>query len=144
MAIIELGVAEGVLGAQTMQARATYDFAVKGGAASTIALWGDPSIPSGSTITGGYIEVLTQLTSGGAATIAVQVEGAGDIVPATAVASWTIGRKKIIPVLSGGNDLSASTDVRTTAKRDISVVIGTAALTAGKFVVVLFYTPPLA
>lgn len=144
MPIIETTISEGVPGPRLKIARGVYDFAVDGGAVSTIALMGATRIPSGATILAGWIEVHTQLTSGGAATIAVQVESAGDIVPAIAVASWTAGRKKIVPGLTAAADLSASAVVRTTAARDISAVIATAALTAGKFSVVLVYADPLA
>lgn len=142
--IIETTVAEGVPGPRLKMARGIYDFTADGGAVSTIALMGATNIPSGATIVGGWVEVHTQLTSGGAATIAVQVEGAGDIVPAVAVASWTTGRKQIVPGLTAGSALAASAVVRTTAARDISAVIATAALTAGRFSVVLIYADPLA
>lgn len=144
MPIIETTIAEGVPGPRLKTARGIYDFAVDGGAVSTIALMGATRIPSGATILGGWIEVHTTLTSGGAATIAVQVEAAGDIVPAVAVASWTAGRKKIVPAMDTSAALAAATDVRTTAARDISAVIAAAALTAGKFSVVLIYSDPLA
>lgn len=144
MGIIETTVAEGTPGPRLKAARGIYDFAVDGGAVGTIPLMGSAQIPSGATILGGWIEVHTQLTSGGAATIAVQVEAANDVVPAVAVASWTAGRKKIVPALDSNNALAAATDIRTTAARDISAVIATAALTAGKFSVVLIYADPLA
>lgn len=137
-------IAEGVSAPRLKTARGIYDFAVDGGAIGTIALMGATNIPSGATIIGGWIEVQTQLTSGGAATIAVQVEGSGDVVPAVAVASWTAGRKEIVPGVTAHNDLSASAVVRTTAARDISAVIATADLTAGKFSVIVLYIDPLA
>jgi len=121
--------------------RGRYDFAVDGGAVSTIALTAGTPIPSGSIVIGGYVDVLTQLTSGGGATIACQVEGANDILTAVAVASWTAGRKNILPALTTGA-LTAGTHVKTTADRNISAVIATAALTAGVFDVVLFVVPP--
>lgn len=123
--------------------RADYDFAVKGGAVSTIALFNKLLIPKGATIVGGWVEVVTAL-AGATATIAVQVEGAGDIVPATAVATWTTGRKQIVPAEDTSAVLAAAKNVRTTAARDVSVVIATAALTAGKFSVILRYYQPLA
>ena len=119
---------------------ALYDFAVEGGAVSTIGLRGATDIPSGARCVGGYIDVLTTLTSGGAATIALQLEAAGDIVAATAVASWTAGQKNILPALTSGS-VTAGTTVKTTAARDISVVIAAFALTAGKFRVVLEFEP---
>ncbi len=117
---------------------ASYSFASEGGAVSTIALTGSTFIPSGAVIVGGYIDVTTALTSGGAATVAVQVEAANDITTAVAVASWTAGRKNILPALTSGA-LTAGTHVKTTAARDVSIVVATAALTAGAFSVVLIY-----
>lgn len=114
-----------------------YDFAVDGGAVSTIALRStDGVIPSGSVVLGGYVKVITPLTSGGAGTGAVQVEAANDTVNAAAVsgAPWSsAGRKSVIPVFTG------ATSLETTADRKPSLVIATAALTAGKFQLVLFY-----
>lgn len=119
-----------------------YDFAVDGGAVSTIALRGGgalgSTIPTGSVIVSGYVEILTTLTSGGAATIAAQAEAANDILTAVAVASWTAGVKNILPASTTGA-LTASTAVKTTAARQISIVIAAAALTAGKFRIVLVY-----
>ncbi len=143
MPIIETSISEGTPGPRLKTARGIYSFAVDGGAVSTIALMGALNIPSGATIVGGFVDITTALTSGGAATIAVQVEAANDILTAVAVASWTTGRKNILPALTSGA-LTAATTVRTTAARDISIVIAAAALTAGVCSVVLFYTDPLA
>ncbi len=143
MPIIETSVSEGTSMPRAKIARGIYDFASDGGAVSTIALMGATTIPSGATITGGFIEVHTALTSGGAATIAVQVNAANDIVPAVAVASWTTGVKSIVPVRATSNTLAAANLVRTTAARDISIVIAAAALTAGRFSVVVEYVDSL-
>lgn len=124
------------------EARGEYDFAVDGGAVSTITLRSAPSdsngneIPSGSVIMGGYIEVDTALTSGGSATVAVNSEGAGDLTTAAAFggAPWsTTGRKAITPVMT------IATSVKTTARRNLAITVATAALTAGKFRVVVWY-----
>lgn len=144
MAIIETTIAEGTPGPRAKIARGNYDFAADGGAISTIALMGATNIPLGATIVGGYVQVETLLTSGGAATCALQVEGAGDIVPAQTLATWTVGRKNIVPALATSAVLGTAGVVRTTAARDISLVIAAFALTAGKFSVVLFYHDPLA
>lgn len=115
---------------------AEYDFAVDGGAVSTITLRGDNAMPAGSVIMGGYIEVDTAVTSGGAATLGVNTEAAGDILAATVVsgAPWsTTGRKSVIPAFTG------ATTVKTTVTRSVAVTVAVAALTAGKFRVVLFY-----
>ncbi len=143
MPFIESSVAEGSNAPRTKVARGVYDFAVDGGAISTIALMGATAIPSGAIISRGFIEVHTALTSGGAATIAVQVNAANDISTAVAVASWTTGVKNVLPAPTSGA-LTTATAVKTTAARDISIVIAAAALTAGRFSVVLFYTDPLA
>ncbi len=142
MPIIENSVSEGVAGRGLRAAAGEYSFAVDGGAVSTIALMGGTLIPSGATIVGGFVDVVTACTSGGAATIAVQVNAANDILTAVAVASWTTGVKNILPAFTSGA-LTAGTMVRTTAARDISIVIAAAALTAGRFKVVVFYQDPL-
>jgi hypothetical protein len=139
MGVIETSISEGGNIGRQKVARGDYSFAVDGGAVSTIALTGATFIPSGAIITGGFIEVTQALTSGGAATIAVQVNAANDITTAVAVASWTTGVKNILPAPTSGA-LTTSTAVKTTAARDISIVIATAALTAGAFKVVLYYT----
>lgn len=118
---------------------ATYSFAAQGGAIGSIVLAGDSAIPSGATIVGGYLDVVTPPTSGGAATIAIQVEGAGDVVAAAAVAGapWsTTGRKSVVPAFTG------ATSVRTTAVRQVTAVVATAVLTAGAFNVVVFWQAP--
>ena len=117
--------------------RGEYDFAVDGGAVSTITLRSnDGPIPVGSYILTGILEVTTALDSSGSATAAVQVVAANDAVTATAFGSapWsTTGRKSIIPVATG------ATSLKTTGSTNPKVVIGTAALTAGKFSLHLTY-----
>lgn len=119
-------------------AQGEYDFAVDGGAVSTITLrsTGGSSvgneIPAGSVITHGYIDVETACLSG-TGTMQFQAEGAGDLSAALAQAGLTVGRKSITPAATG------ATSVKTTATRSIQVVIATAAFTAGKLRVVLFY-----
>lgn len=118
--------------------RARYDFAVDGGAVGDIDLTKTAAIPANSVILGGFVEVDVVPTSGGAATIAIKVEGAADIVAAAAIsgAPWsTTGRKSVVPVFTG------ATSVKTTAARKIQATVATAALTAGTFDVVLVYVP---
>lgn len=115
-------------------AKAQYLFATHGGAQGTISL--GVQLPINAIVLDGMMEVLTAPTSGGAATIAVQTEAANDIITAAAIsgAPWsTLGRKDIIPVGT------AATSKKMTAARNISIVIGTADLTAGKFNVFLRY-----
>lgn len=116
--------------------KGSYDFAVDGGLVSTITLRSnDGEIPIGSVIEGGYADVVTPLASA-TGTGALQAEAANDIIAAAAAAGapWsTAGRKSVIPAFTG------ATTVKTTAKRKPALVVGTAALTAGKFDLVLFY-----
>ena len=140
--IIEQGLKPGYDGAEVQLIRGSYDFAVQGGAISTIGLIGATPILNGWVIVSGYVDVITPLTSGGAATIAAQVEAANDVLTAVAVASWTAGRKNILPGYAPGA-LTASSLIKTTAARDISIVIATAALTAGKFSIILHVVQPL-
>lgn len=111
-----------------------YDFAVDGGVVGDITLRGD-RIPSGAVITDALIHVDTVVTSAGAATLAIKVEGAADINAADLVsgAPWsTAGAKRA--------DLTATTaPVKTTAARSIVASVGAFDLTAGKFSVVLEY-----
>jgi hypothetical protein len=122
------------------RARAQYDFAVDGGAVSTITLRGDSQIPQGAIITDVLIDVLTAVTGGGSCTIGISSEGASDLQAAAAVtgAPWsTTGPKR-------GTLDADTTPIKTTAPRTISAVIGTAAVTAGKFNVVVEYVVPQA
>lgn len=119
-----------------------YDFAVDGGAVSTINMrpvgGSQPQIPSGAIVDQATVEVLTIPTSGGAPTVAVQVEGAGDTIAAAAIsgAPWsTLGRKNGIPQ-------TGATSVKATAARTPAIVIATAALTAGKVRLYLDYIDP--
>lgn len=116
-----------------------YDFAVDGGAVSTIVLRSVKSsastaIPNGSRVLRVALDVLTAL-SGGTSTGAIQIEAANDTVnqAATTGAPWsTTGIK-------AGIELGAATAVKTTAARNPSFVIGTAVLTQGKFRLIVEY-----
>lgn len=114
-----------------------YDFAVDGGAISTIALRSDDGpIPNGSYIESGVLDVLTPFTTGTAATAALTVEAANDIVSATIVSGApysTTGNKSIVPAGTG------ATAIKTTAARSPSIVIATGTVTAGKCRLVLIY-----
>lgn len=134
-----------IAGATNMKSvQAEYDFAVDGGAVSTITLRQGGGntlpnlIPSGSIILEGWIEVDTIVTSasGNTGTIAVNSEGAGDLLAAavTSGTPWsTTGRKSILPASTG------ATSVKTTTSRSLAITVAVAALTAGKFRVVVYY-----
>lgn len=114
-----------------------YDFALDGGAISTIALRSsDGPIPTDSYITHGVLDVLTAFTTGSAATAALTVNAANDVVSATVVSGApysSTGLKSIVPVATG------ATAIKTTAQRAPSIVIATGTITAGKCRLVLFY-----
>lgn len=122
--------AEGVgKGYGSQWARFRYDFAVEGGAVGSIAL-ASSGLPANAVVLGGFLDVITPLTSGGAATAGLSLEGAGDLVAATVIsgAPWdSTGRKNIIPAATG------ATSVKTTVTRIPALVVAVAALTAGVF-----------
>lgn len=117
---------------KTKTARAFYDFAVDAGAVSNITLRGD-SIPSGAIVTNALIDVETGMAQA-ANTVALTLEGAGDLRAAAAVAAGT-------PVVSttGTKALIGANVTKTTAERSVVLNIATTAVTAGKFSVLLTY-----
>lgn len=116
-------------------AKMTYDFAVDGGAQTTITPANSPLIPIGAIILGGTIDITTTLV-GATATIALGTSAGSSTTSlkgATAVASWTAGQLALVPVFT------AATYVKLTAAGRPTLTIATANLTAGKFDVNLVY-----
>lgn len=114
--------------------RGRYDFAEDTGDIGAHDLTIE-EIPANAYVLGGFLEVDIALT-GATATMALSVEGAGDISAATVVTGApysTTGRKDIIP------DFTGSAIVKTTVARKIVGTIAVAAVTAGVFDVVLYY-----
>jgi hypothetical protein len=120
-------------------ARATYDFAVHGGATGAKNL--GVTLPAGALIVGGFVDVITTCTTAGAdaGTMAIHVQSANDIVTATAVSAvgdiWDEGQSPIIPKAN----TPESTAIKLTADRTVTATIATQAFTAGKFTVYLYY-----
>lgn len=115
-------------------ARARYSFAADGGAIGTVALMGAALIPANAVILAGLVNVIA-VPVGATATIALGVEAAGDLQTAAGVgaAPWSaIGWAYATQTFTTAPDV-------TTAARDISMTIATAALTAGVFDVYVFY-----
>ena len=112
--------------------KATYDFAVDGGAISTIQLFNSPILPAGTIILGGIIDPITTLTSGGAATVAVGVGSGAQtaaIKAAAAMGTYAGGTPlAMIPVWSAGFFTVA-------ADGKLSVTIAAATVTGGKFAI---------
>ena len=102
-----------------------YDFALHGGAVSTITV-GPKLLPAGAIVMDGVIHVKTAVTSAGAATVALHLLTSEDILAATGKASLTLNA--LLDTVPVG---TAATMLRCTAATQLSVVVGTAALTAG-------------
>jgi hypothetical protein len=110
-----------------------YDFAVDGGAQGTITLRSnDGPLPTGAILTSGYIDITSSCLSA-TGTMALNSEGAGDLLAAIGQGSLTAGRKSIVPAATG------ATAVKLTAARSPAVTIATAAFTAGAFTLVLYF-----
>ena len=120
--------------------KGSYSFSRDGGAVGDINLKDQDGvsvvkIPSGAVVLNAFVVVSTACTSGGAATIDVQIEAANDLLAAGAVASFSSAAK-----LQGIPDFGTLADsVVTTAERTLSISVNTAALTAGAFDVFVFY-----
>lgn len=112
---------------------ATYDFAVSGGAISSITLPG-VFIPPGAIITDSLIIVDT-IPVGAGASIGITLESAADIAAVAAIsgAPWsTLGAKH-------GTQTATTAPITTTVQRQLVAVISGAVLTAGKFRIGLRY-----
>lgn len=99
-------------------------------------------LPANAVIIGGFVEVITtfQSTAGGTdkATIAIHVASANDIVSAVAIETgtpWDAGKHAIVPKMN----TPESTSIKLSSAAEITATVGTAALTAGKLYVHLFY-----
>lgn len=117
--------------------KCVYNYAVSGGAVGTINLKDENGkncvLPQGAIIRDVLIDVRTDPTSGGAATIAIgSGAAANDLKAATAIASYT-GLVAGVPVGS------AATAIRLSANQSPYITVATAALTAGKLNVHIKY-----
>ena len=106
---------------------ALYDFSVHGGAQSTIDLdnaYGKAvTLPANAIVTNVWAEELTDVTSGGSATLLL-VAGSTSLTGATGYASFG-------GITSVGLAGSAA-GIKVSANSDLKVTIGTADVTAGK------------
>ena len=107
----------------------TYDFSVAGGAIGVIALTDDrgnaQQLPDNAVVVSSHVEVLTGVTSAGAATVAFGIGGTPALfLAATGKASLGAG-----VALLGEH----STPAKLPADRRVIATVATAALTAGKF-----------
>lgn len=111
-------------------ARWYYDFATDGGAQGAITLRGD-EIPLRSVVVDARVDVTTAVTSGGAATVSLDLEAAADLRAAATLST--------APALSSTGVKALLNVVKTTASRDVVATVGTADLTAGAFSVIVTY-----
>lgn len=100
------------------------------------------SLPDNAVVLGGYIEILTTFTSAtDAGTIALSVEGANDLVTATAISSGTfwdaVKGKVVVPTALEASGVATS--IKLSASREITATVAVEALTGGKLVGWLFY-----
>lgn len=121
--------------------RVEYDFAKDGGATGALDLL---TATSAMVVVAAWLTVKTTCTSGGSATVKVGVTGDDDRFVNTtqgAVANLTALATIIPPALEGTPNVIA-TPVALAAGEKVLMTIGTAALTAGKFEVVLVLAKP--
>lgn len=119
-------------------ARATFDPTATAGQRTQAAHNLGVTIPDKAIVVGGVVQVVTAVTSGGSATLALSVQSANDIITAAAVsgAPWsTTGLKAIVPK----SNTPESTGIALTAARAITATVATADLTGGKLHVFLHY-----
>lgn len=103
-----------------------YDVAVDGGAVGTITPKEGFTIPDNAIITKAYFEIITAFASaGGAGTIALQLQSAGDLLAA-------VDADTLSGIVAGVPVGSAATMIKLTAQRSLAVVVAVEALTAGK------------
>lgn len=126
------------LGGGLRMARFKYDFAVDGGAISTITLATNSIIPANGIILGGILNPTTALISGGSATISFGLlagsTGSAALKALTAVATYSIDALlPVVPVFTAGSAIKLS------AAGAITMSIAVAPLTAGVLEGTLFY-----
>lgn len=101
------------------------------------------TIPAHAIIVGGFFDVNTAFTGESNAALAIHVQAANDIQTSAAVSGApysTIGRKAIVPKAN----TPESTSVKTTAAREITCTVATAALLTGKLTGYLYYVEGIA
>ena len=118
-------------------ARYTYNFGVQPSAIGTYVLPG-PILPDNAVIKDAFIDVLTVPTSGGSATIGLGFETTSDINDEDAIsgAPWSSAGVVDTDAPTHGTE---SGYVKLTGNKGLQMIIGTAALTAGIFTVIVEY-----
>lgn len=83
-------------------------------------------IPDNAIVIKGHVDVITAIESGGDATVAIGLVSGNDLLAATGKASLTLAAQ--VPMAA-----VATTPIKLAAEKAVTVTVGTAALTAGKF-----------
>ena len=116
--------------------KATYDFSVDGGDTGNINL--STSIPDNAILIGGHIDVETDLASAGSATVGIGLQGDYDAFRnAAAFTGFTANASGLLLT----NIAAPNAGIKMQGTLPVGIVIGTAALTGGKFHVYVYYLP---
>lgn len=115
-------------------AYAEYDFTKDGGAVGDIALRGSV-LPAGALVTNGFVEVETAVASAGAATLALKLVSAADLMAAMGKANFEASAQFQVG-LAGAIGKAVGP---LAAYKTPTLTVGAAALTAGKLTVALEY-----
>ena len=116
--------------------KATYDFSVDGGDTGNINL--STSLPDNAVLIGGHIDVETDLASAGSATVGIGLQGDYDAFrDAAAFTGFTANASGLLLT----NIAPPNGGVKLQGSLPVGIVIGTAALTGGKFHVYVYYLP---
>ena len=83
------------------------------------------TIPDNAIVIQGFVDVIAAVTSTGAATVAIHLENANDLLTATGKANLTLAAQ--LPMAA-----VIAAPIKLTAEKAVTVTVGTAALTAGK------------
>ena len=84
------------------------------------------SIPAKAIVISGHVDVIAAVTSDGDATVAIHLASDNDLLTATAKTS--LGLAAQVPMAA-----VKTTPIKLSAEKAVTVTVGTAALTAGKF-----------
>jgi len=84
------------------------------------------SVPDNAIVISGHVDVITAVTSEGAATVAIHLANANDLLTATALTGLTEGKQLPMAAVK-------TAPIKLAAAKAVTVTVGTAALTAGKF-----------
>lgn len=84
------------------------------------------TIPDNAIVISGHVDVITAVTSEGSATVAISLVADNDLLTATALTGLTEGKQLPMAAVK-------TTPIKLSAEKAVTVTVGIAALTAGKF-----------